>query len=355
MAKHSLRQILVRCIVPVALCVFAYACKKDGTLGNTTRVILKVPDKSIPPNVPEPADNLTTAEGINLGRFLFYDSILSVDYTISCGSCHHQENAFSDPVKYSLGVDGTPGVRHAMALFNLAWDPSYFWDGRALSLEDQALKPITDHLEMKSNLDSVILRLNRSEFYRGLFFKAFGVTKITRTELAKAIAQFERSIISGNSRYDKWVRGEATLDSMEALGRSLYTDEQKGDCTHCHSLGSLFSNFGFKNNGLDAIPADSGRYRVSGFAGDIGKFKSPTLRNIALSAPYMHDGRFSTLEQVLQHYNIGFKASATLDGNISKQIKGRMTIPETKAIIAFLKTLTDSTLITNSAYSNPFK
>jgi cytochrome c peroxidase len=355
MTNYSIKYNATRAALPLAICLCVLACTKDGSISNSTRLNILIPKQSIPPTIPEPPDNLTTKEGVALGRFLFYDSILSTDYTLSCASCHQQANAFSDPVKYSKGVGGAVGVRHAMALFNLAWDPSYFWDGRVRTLEEQALKPIVDELEMQSNLDSVINRLNRSAFYRQLFFEAFGVTKVTSVELAKAIAQFERSIISGNSKYDLWARGEASLDNTELLGKSLFTDEQKGDCTHCHSLGSLFSDFGFKNNGLDAIPTDSGRYRVTGFAGDIGKFKSPTLRNIALTAPYMHDGRFATLDQVLAHYNIGFKASSTLDGNIAKHVKARMTIPETKAIIAFLQTLTDSSLINNPNYSNPFR
>jgi cytochrome c peroxidase len=353
-----MRKGFVVCFIMIAVFALSFlfeSCSKDASIFNAQPIQFFIPSKTLPPQVPSPSDNQPTKAGVELGRFLFYDSILSVDYTISCGSCHHQSNAFSDPVRYSKGVDGTLGTRHAMALFNLAWDPTYFWDGRVSTLEEQALKPIEDPLEMKSDLNVVLKRLNNSAFYREKFFNAFGTTQITASYLAKALSQFERSIISANSKYDKFSRGEIQLDSVELEGRNLFTNEEKGDCTHCHSLGSLFSDFGFKNNGLDLVPSDSGRYKVTGFAGDIGKFKSPTLRNIALTAPYMHDGRFATLDKVLEHYNIGFKQSPTIDGNIAKHIKARMTIPETKAIIAFLKTLTDSTLLTNPAYSNPFK
>jgi cytochrome c peroxidase len=335
--------------------VMVYSCTKDAGMPKPSPYFIQIPAKSIPLNLPIPADNPMTKEGVQLGRLLFYDPILSIDSTISCSSCHHQEFAFSDGGnKMSKGVGGTLGVRHAMPLFNLGYDPTFFWDGRTKSLEEQALQPIEDHLEMKSNVEAVVAKLNKEPRYKTAFFNAFGVFKITKAELAKAISQFERSIISGNSKYDKWVRGETTLDSMEMLGRNLFTDEKKGDCTHCHSLGSLFSDFNFKNNGLDVIPADSGRYNVTKLASDLGKFKSPSLRNVALTAPYMHDGRFATLDDVLKHYNIGFKNPVNLDVNMAKHVKARMTVPETKAIIAFLKTLTDSTLITNTAYSNPY-
>jgi cytochrome c peroxidase len=350
--KHKLLQIATAIMVAF---VALYSCSKDGGFLKPKPYVLSLPAKSVPLNMPIPADNPLTEQGVQLGRLLFYDPILSIDSTISCSSCHHQEFAFSDGGnKYSKGVNGTLGIRHAMPLFNLGYDPSFFWDGRERSLEDQALKPIEDALEMKSSVDLVLKKLNALPRYKAAFFEAFGVVEITRSELAKAISQFERTIISGNSKYDKWIRGEATLDSMEMLGRNLFTDEAKGDCTHCHSLGSLFSDFNFKNNGLDVVPADSGRYYVTKLAADIGKFKSPSLRNIALTAPYMHDGRFATLDDVLKHYNIGFKNPPNLDVNMAKHVKARMTVPETKAIIAFLRTLTDSTLITNPAYSNPY-
>jgi cytochrome c peroxidase len=342
-------------VAVIAALLSVYSCSKDANLPKPTPYFIQIPAKSIPLDLPIPASNPMTKEGVQLGRLLFYDPILSIDSTISCGSCHHQQFAFSDGGnKYSKGVGGTVGVRHAMPLFNLAYDPTYFWDGRARSLEEQALQPIEDPLEMKSSVDAVVAKLNKEPRYKAAFFSAFGVSKITRSELAKAISQFERSIISGNSKYDKWVRGEATLDSIEMMGRNLFTDEAKGDCTHCHSLGSLFSDFNFKNNGLDVIPADSGRYNVTKIAADIGKFKSPSLRNIALTAPYMHDGRFNTLDEVLKHYNIGFKNPVNLDVNMAKHVKARMTVPETKALIAFLNTLTDSVLISNPAYSNPY-
>jgi cytochrome c peroxidase len=342
-------------VVSILIVCGAIACTRDTSLLPKTLPFQVSYNKgSLPDVMPVPTYNPLTVQGVALGRRLFYDKILSANNTQACASCHKQENAFADGhTKFSIGIDGIIGDRNAMPLFNLAWAKTYFWDGRAKTLEEQALQPIENEIEMHAKLDDVLAKLNADTQYPQLFLNAFGSKLITRQNLAKAIAQFERTIISSNSYYDKWLKGEVQLSSTDSFGKILFDDQFKGDCTHCHTLGSTFSDFDFKNNGLDLVAVDSGKYKQTLLSDDIGKFKTPTLRNIALTSPYMHDGRFETLEGVLQHYNIGFHNPPNLDVNMEKGIKGRLTIPETKAIISFLKTLTDSSLLTNSAYSQP--
>jgi cytochrome c peroxidase len=332
-----------------------FSCTRDGMpLPQTTPYKIEYPLGTLPSTMQVPLNNPTTKEGVSLGRMLFYDNILSANNTQACASCHQQENAFTDKhTKFSKGIDNLEGNRNAMPLFNLGWSTTLFWDGRTKTLEEQALQPIENPIEMHAKLDDIIAKLNASAVYPNLFLKAFGNKIISKENLAKAIAQFERTLISANSQYDQWFMGKAKLSSIDSFGRSLFTDQFKGDCTHCHTLGSTFTDFAFKNNGLDAIAIDSGRYYVTKSVSDIGKFKTPSLRNIALTAPYMHDGRFATLDEVLTHYNIGFHNPPNLDVNMAMGVKGRMTIPETKAIISFLKTLTDSSFITNPAFAKP--
>jgi cytochrome c peroxidase len=306
-----------------------------------------------------PADNPLTKEGVALGRMLFYDPILSADSTMSCATCHKQKFAFTDStVRFSKGIDGSLGNRNAMPLFNLAFDRSYFWDGRSASLEAQALKPIEDIREMKHSVSAVLIKLNASATYQQYFKDAFGPGPITATQLAKALSQFERIILSGDSKYDKYMRGEATLTTQEKLGFNLFEGSDpltQGDCIHCHAVGNTFTDYEFKNNGLDTIFTDLGRYEVTGLINDKGKFKTPTLRNIALTAPYMHDGRFKNLEEVMGHYNIQFhKNSADIDPVMASQAKDRLNKADRDAIIAFLKTLTDSVMLKNPEYSSPF-
>jgi cytochrome c peroxidase len=352
-------------IVVLAIIFTIAACKKDGDLSehlfNPTPYTFEVVPGRLPSVTPKPlpADNVATREGVALGRMLFYDPILSGNNSQSCASCHHQEKAFTDYPKFSRGIDGSVGDRNAMPLFNLMWSPTLFWDGRDANLEEQALHPIENPIEMKASLPDVLAKLNASPTYPQLFFKAFGTRTITKQHLGKALAQFERSIISCNSRYDKIVADPFDKDSFsagEARGFLLFTGNNEkidGDCIHCHTIGSTFTDFDFKNNGLDAIPKDSGRYLVTKRASDIGKFKTPTVRNIALTAPYMHDGRFNTLEEVMDHYNINFHEGGNLDPAMVVQVKARLTKQNRNDIIAFLKTLTDSVMITNPAYSKP--
>jgi cytochrome c peroxidase len=335
----------------ISICSF-YACKKDNSLEiNPTPYNLVVPNGL--PNVISPADNKLTEEGVALGRKLFYDPILSLNNMQSCASCHNQANAFVDTSQFSKGVNGNLGHRNSMPLFNIAYANSFFWDGRKKTLEEQALAPIQDKNEMNETLPHVIAKLKAEPTYVEMFKKSFGSNAITELNVAKAIAQFERILLSGNSKYDKAKRGEETLTAEEQMGEDLYTDQQKGDCTHCHSIGSTFTDFDFKNNGLDAIAVDSGRYLVTKNIFDLGKMKTPSVRNLKYTAPYMHDGRFKTLDEVMFHYNIGFKHPANLDVNMAEHFPNRMTVQEVKAIIAFLNTLNDEEFVVNPAFAKP--
>jgi len=297
-----------------------------------------------------PANNPMTYEGIALGKKLFYDPILSGDNTQSCASCHLQINGFTDPNQFSTGIDGVQGNRNAMPLINLGWQTKFFWDGGANGLESQVLGPITNPIEMHEDLANAIAELSADADYPSLFKAAFGTEEITSQSIMRAIAQFERTLISGNSKYDKYMRGEVQLTQQELDGMNLFSDMDKGDCVHCHVMGSTFSDFEFRNTGLDSIYADAGRYIITLNENDRGKFKTPSLRNIELTAPYMHDGRFQTLLECVQHYNTGFHYSQNLDPNLFFATKGRMTIQEMEAIVAFMKTLTDTEFITNPAF-----
>lgn len=305
--------------------------------------------------MPMPANNPMTKEGVELGRYLFYDGILSENRTMSCGACHRQANAFSDPRQFSFGVRGDLGIKQSMSLVNLGWSNFFFWDGRAKSLEAQAHDPITNPIEMASNWKLVLSRLQSHAEYPARFYKAFGTTTIDSSLVLKALSQFERSIVSFNSRFDKYFFGgdASVFTKEEERGMDLFFSEG-ASCNHCHSDVLLTDNF-FRNNGLDLKP-DSGMARNTHLVKDIGKIKVPTLRNIALTAPYMHDGRFKTLDEVVDFYLDKVHAqSPNLDEHMN-MLTNRVYFPESdrKAIVAFLKTFTDSSLIHNKAYSDPF-
>ncbi|RQO31471.1 cytochrome-c peroxidase [Taibaiella sp. KBW10] len=305
--------------------------------------------------MPMPANNPMTQEGVALGRYLFYDGILSENRTMSCGGCHRQANAFSDPRQFSFGVRGDLGIKQSMSLVNLGWSHFLFWDGRAKSLEAQGHDPITNPIEMASNWKLILPRLQTHADYPKMFYKAFGTTKIDSSLVLKALSQFQRSIVSFNSRFDAYFFGgdASVFTKEEERGMDLFFSEG-ASCNHCHSDVLLTDNF-FRNNGLDLKP-DSGMAKNTLLAKDIGKMRVPTLRNIALTAPYMHDGRFKTLEEVVNFYFDKVNAqSPNLDEHMT-MLTNRVYVPESdrKALVAFLKTFTDSTLIQNKAYSDPF-
>jgi cytochrome c peroxidase len=296
-----------------------------------------------------PLDNPLTEEGVELGRHLFHDSSLSINNRQSCASCHQAERAFADSRPYSLGAEGQAGARHAMPLFNLAWKNSFFWDGRAPSLRDQVLRPIQDPLEMHETLTNVVRKLDALASNQVLFARAFGTPEITADRIARALEQFLLTRVSHHSRFDRSLAGKAELTEEEKRGFELFNteyDPRRGqfgaDCFHCHG-GPLFQSQGFANNGLDAEGKDRGRALVTGKSGDKGRFAVPSLRNVAITAPYMHDGRFTTLEEVVAHYSTGVQRSATLDPNLAKHPDGGLQLgaEDQRALLAFLNTLTD--------------
>lgn len=339
-------------ILVAALLAGIAACRRESAGPGPVPYKLDIP-KGLP-EMSVPESNPLTEQGVALGRRLFYDPILSGNQTMSCASCHKQEFAFSDGGKaLSTGIDGIEGTRNAMPLFNLGYQRKFFWDGGAADLESQAIAPIQNPVEMHATLPEVMERLNAHPEYPALFEQAFGSKMITTAMLMKALAQFERTIISGNSKWDRYLRGEATLSDAEERGRTVFEAEAKGDCIHCHSLGSTFSDFEFRNNGIDSISADAGRALITLLATDSGKFKTPSLRNIALTAPYMHDGRFRTLEECIEHYNSGFHQAKNLDAALRNKKKGRMNEQDKADLIAFLYALTDYELIRNPKFSKP--
>jgi cytochrome c peroxidase len=300
-----------------------------------------------------PRDNPLIEERVALGKALFHETALSKDGSLSCASCHQAAFAFSDPRRYSEGVEKRVGTRQAMPLFNLAWKSSFFWDGRATSLRDQVLVPIQDHLEMDSSLESVVSKLSQIPSYPPQFEAAFGSAEITPEKLGLALEQFLLTLLSYDSKFDRVVQGKAQLSAEEKRGFELFfteydprTGQLGADCFHCHG-GPLFSDHQFHNNGLEPNEDDSGRKRVTGLESDRGKFSTPSLRNVALTAPYMHDGSLDTLEKVVTHYNEGVHRTATLDPNLAKHPPEgiRLSPEDQKAIVAFLKTLSDGNLL----------
>lgn len=296
-------------------------------------------------------NNPMTLEGIALGKKLFHDPILSGDGTQSCASCHLQSAAFSDTNRFSQGIDGLFGDRNASTIVNAGWNTTNFWDGRSITLEDQAFNPVVNPIEMNNTWPNVENTLNADTNYKELFRRAFNIQKIDSTHVVMAIAQFERTLISANSRYDKYLRQELQLTPSELNGFVIFNSEQ-GDCFHCHSTNMLMDNL-FHNNGLDSEPfLDNGLGEVTGLASDYGKFKTPTLRNIEFSAPYMHDGRFATLEEVVEHYNSGGKYSSTVDPLMKKLGVGlQLTNQQKQDLIAFLKALSDPDFINNPDFT----
>ena len=309
----------------------------------------------VPAGFPQPdlpADNPLTQEGVALGELLFHDHRLSAGYLQSCASCHAAPQAFSDGQATSAGVDGIRGTRSSMPLFNLAWSPNYAWDGAKLRIRDQVRAATTNPLEMKADLVVVVAELNRDARLREKFSAAFGSPAITADRVDLAIEQFLLTLVAADSKFDRSLRGVEQLTGDEKKGFALFVTEydpargkRGADCFHCHG-GALFTDFGLRSNGLDLASVDGGRALVTGKETDTGKFKTPSLRNVAVTAPYMHDGRLATLEDVIAHYDHGVKRAPTLDPNLAKHPAAglALTRDEQRALVAFLRTLTDSTV-----------
>lgn len=287
-------------------------------------------------------NNLSKAQ-INLGRALFYDPILSKDGSISCASCHSSYNAFAHTDHdLSHGINNQIGFRNAPALFNLAWQKNFMWDGAVNHLDVQALAPITHPKEMGENLAEVVRKLQVSKLYTTLFKNAYNDTLVTGESILKALSQFQLTLVSGNSKYDKVMNEEAAFTLQEQNGYTLF----KQHCNSCHTE-PLFSNYSFANNGLavDTTLNDYGRMNITQQKSDSLLFKIPSLRNLSYTFPYMHDGRFKKLNEVINHYTNGINQSKTL----AKQLQNKITLTSNQKtdLMAFLLTLNDSSFVFN--------
>jgi len=318
--------------------------------------------------IPElPRDNPLIVERVTLGETLFFDKHLSINNSQSCADCHSPEKAFTDGRKTARGAEGDLGTRNSMPLVNLAWKREFFWDGRASSLREQVLQPIQNPIEMHQTLTNLVQKLTgppitpNSPNYPELFTAAFGTPEITAEKISLALENYLLTLTSFNAKFDRVMRGEEKFTDDEQRGFELFSTEydprrnQYGaDCFHCHG-GPLFQSQAFANNGSDETFADIGREKVTGKASDRGKFAVPSLRNIALTAPYMHDGRFRTLEEVVEHYSTGVRRSATLDPNLAKHPDGGVPLSagDKQALVAFLKTLSDSQFLTQANTARP--
>lgn len=368
-------------LMTLCFLVVALSCQKD-----TFKTIIKAPEL---PAVAydyapkwggmlsqmEGQDIGITNEGATLGRVLFYDKILSIDNKISCGSCHHQANAFSDIAKESLGINDQKTTRNAPAISNLYDDNLLFWDGRSTSIKDLVLRPIRNHKEMgMEDMNFLIAKIKAAPYYNDLFAKAFGNTDVTSDRVAEALSQYLKSMVGCNSDMDKSAATGEPLSPMAEMGKNIFFG--KGTCYNCHSGPDFNSRGGFKIDpffppngggfgwaqniadiGLDKQYADVGMGVFDPAL--VGVFKIPSLRNVAMTAPYMHDGRFATLEDVVNHYNSGIQKSPNLDNvfkawDTGEAIKLGLTDAERSALVAFLQSLTDEDYLTDQRFSDPF-
>ncbi len=334
------------CLFFLLLLLFA-ACEEPSTPPAPDRYRFVAPA-----HFPEPTytfnNNPVTEKGFKLGKKLFFDPILSADNTISCGSCHVQAVAFSDPQHaLSVGIDQRMGTRNAPQIANLAFLSEFFWDGGVTHLDFVPLNAIENEVEMDEEIARVIEKLNAHPAYPGLFREAFGIEPINTALMLHALSQFMVMMVSADSKYDQYLGQKTTLSAEELQGLSLFETH----CATCHA-GALFTDQQYRNNGLDSVFPDLGRALISSLPDDEGKFRVPSLRNVAVTAPYMHNARFETLEAVLDHYDSGVVHSHSLDPLL--QQNGRLGIavqPDEKgAIIAFLKTLTDRTFLSDSLF-----
>lgn len=341
------------CIVFVALS----GCSDSDSVSSDPDYIDVPLAFEIPSNFPALAYDLETNPptqmGFELGKKLFYDGRLSSDGTISCGFCHEQSSAFTHHGHtFSQGVNGANGTRNTPSIQNLAFQNIFMYDGAVDHLDLQPLVPLTSAIEMDGNLESIVALLNNDTQYKKLFGLAFPGKPINSENMLKALGQFMAMMVSSNSKFDKYRRNEAGGNLNETEQQGLVVFNQK--CASCHAT-DLFTDDSFRNNGLAVNPQlnDVGRYRVTDLESDRYKFKVPSLRNVEKTAPYMHDGRFGTLEAVLNHYSNGVQNSATLDPILNQNgILGiAITASEKTQLIAFLKTLTDNEYLSDRRFS----
>jgi len=324
------RMILKRCetvlsaILVTGSLAFGIGCKapvNERPLGATVEINAPL---GLPP-VPLPADNPPTADAIALGRRLFYDKKLSKDNSLACASCHNPQRGFTDGLEISKGVGGMIGVRNAPTVTNAAYLPLQFWDGRAISLEEQAASPIADPVEMNQTHEVSVSKLGADPVYKAMLLKAFGSEDMTIGRVEKALASFERTILSGDSAFDRYQFGgdKRALTPSQIRGLAIFRDPQKGNCAACHTIDAkyaLFTDGKFHNIGEgvgdDGNFHDIGRYHETKVDADKGAFKTPTLRNIANTGPYMHDGSLKTLKEVVDFYAGGGNSNPYLDKDI---------------------------------------
>lgn len=305
--------------------------------------------KGFPPPIYRFQNNPRTKQGFDLGRKLFYDGKLSKDGNFPCSSCHQQFAAFATyEHRLSHGFNNQFSFRNAPGLFNLAWEKEMHWDGGINHIEMQPLAPMLDPHEMAEDLDGVLIKLKNDKYYPGQFASAFGSPGITSQRILRALAQFTASLVSANSKYDQVKRGEKHFNQYEQTGYKIF--QQK--CARCHQE-PLFTDFSYRNTGMesDSTIQDLGRMRITGRKEDSLKFRVPSLRNVFLTFPYGHDGRFSTISDVLEHYNSGIVQSATLDTSLKKGIP--ISGNDRFYLISFLGTLTDSNFIKDPMFSDP--
>jgi len=355
MNTYQPSRLILVLIAIISLVVWGVACSKGGdTLPEDNTGLHPMPlirPSNFPSFVYDTASNPITKEGFELGRKLFYDVKLSRNLTISCGFCHIQTSAFTQHGHaVSHGIDDRLGTRNSQPTFNLAWSKFFFWDGGVFNLDLQPLAPIKNHEEMDEDISNVIAKLKADAYYPKQFKRVFGSDNITATMMLKALSQFMLQCVSANSRYDRFVRGDGVqLTNAELAGKALF--EQK--CASCHST-DLFTDNSFHNNGLPpGVINDKGRSMITLQAADDYTFKTPTLRNLGYTPPYMHDGRFRTLHDVLDHYSSGVQNSPTLDPLLKQG--GVIGIPLTNTekvqIIAFLNTLNDESFVRDPRFS----
>ncbi|MGR3812099.1 cytochrome-c peroxidase [Jiulongibacter sp. NS-SX5] len=319
----------------------------------------EIPLFSIPENFEEPVYDLSknpiTQDGFELGKKLFYDGRLSRDNTISCAECHNQNYAFTHHGHtISHGIDNQMGLRNAPPIQNTAWMKSFFWDGGVFDLDLFSIAPITNPVEMDEEMGNVLQKIQADDEYKAMFKKAFGTEEVTTQNFLKALSQFMNTLISKNSKYDKFIRNEPGGEFSEDELAGLRVFEQK--CQTCHS-GPLFSDESFRSNGLEPFrrEPDYGRANITGNSADQFKFKVPSLRNLGYTAPYMHDGRYGSLESVLNHYSSGMVDLRTLDPVFrnGEQLGIPLTDLEKVQLIAFLKTLDDEEFIKDPRFAAP--
>ena len=324
------------------------ACRVDNNLAPADTLFrgFVAPEHFPPPHYTF-ANNAVTEKGFELGRKLFYDPKLSIDNTVSCGTCHGQVHAFADhSLPLSTGINGAIGKRNTPGLANIAWMPNFMWDGGINHIEVMPVDPITNPIEMGETMAGVVTKLQNDPAYPALFKEAFGSDGVTDQRVLLALAQFMGMMVSADSKYDRYVTGRSTFTASETQGLQLFQQH----CASCHQE-PLFTDFSFRNNGLDELHADSGRYRITQNPNDIGRFRVPSLRNVELTNPYMHDGRFHSLNDVLDHYTSGIHQSATLDPLLQQGIA--LTEAEKQNIVAFLRTLSDIGYIADQRFAEP--